>query len=72
MAAYILILLGFYCLASSVYDQCRGITSKAAAVAGPYYGKEAHSRYLYSTPTHKDQKPELYSTFMLARWVYAA
>jgi hypothetical protein len=70
IAAYILIALGIYCLASTAYDEYRGETHKPYVLVGRTRGR--HDGYLYSIPVLRQNSPELFHQFMTTHWIYAA
>ena len=64
----VLLLLGFFLLAHSTYDECRGITHKPLTLVG---GRRHDSSYLYRIPVKREQNPELFRKFMTTHWIYA-
>jgi hypothetical protein len=66
--SYVLILLGAYLLATSVYDELRGVTHKPF---GPGTGRRWNQAYLYRIPVRREQNPELFRQFMTGHWLWA-
>jgi hypothetical protein len=70
--SYILILLGLYLLATTGYDQFRGITHKPFGPVGTAQGTNHNARYLTAIPVHQDQNATLFHQFIVVHWIYAA
>jgi hypothetical protein len=65
--SYLLIVFGVYLMASSGYDEWRGITHKPYVLAG----RRHHQAYLYRIAVDREQNPELFRQFMTLHWIWA-
>lgn len=70
--SYILILLGLYLLATTGYDEYRGITHKPLGPVGTARGTVENAHYLAAIPVHRSQNAALFHQFIEVHWIYAA
>jgi hypothetical protein len=59
-------------LATTGYDEFRGITHKPFGPIGTARGTSENARYLAAIPVHRDQNPTLFHQFIEIHWIYAA